>query len=1511
MVRQWRLWFFAALFLGSQALHAIPLSEQVLPEGRSHFLTNPEYRLKLYEALKFSDYEAEELRAIEDYLNQDNLLNLPSDKLYELDAQTRAIIDPIFKKYFPNKLENYNLVFLDTTDFLAGVVGLEGKPTFIIGRELFNLIDSKEALIGVMIHEIGHVLRAQFYKSEWYDRLLVGMTEESKVDGLAARILLEEGLNPLGLSAMFEGLLKKPSFDLSTSKKIRVGFASHPPTEIRLTRINSLIEKASTRKNIAPLAPLPKIFVEAKKAPQASKFSNVQHHTAWATSLSAAIHPLAYTFRFPHFNGDARDKNNEEKERVYVKKMIDEKTPTWIANLTEESNLIRSRVNEGNLKRWEIEKNWSDIAHSFRAVWNAAPAYLKAKTEFQNYFIEEEGRWIEKAKLHGEQLETLDAKSVQTWKALLQIQDLEGLKNWQGKHAVLPKEIEERYKYLGQTGEHLSYRIHREPQLFRQAFEKYLDLIPSLYKWTATAIRENDEVTLEAIRSIRDLTTAHLQGWFELQSQNPELENLLQTWNDRIPSLNIPDYAKLAFLPSLNMKKIYTKNVPHWSWHPLDSKYWPGLHGDPLFPNALDFILNPGKDDKRYSHFREGLDFILSLQVDRNNISFDYVSGDHYSKSDKGFLGIGDSEYNDWLYFVLNHLKFTSDEAFSVLNDNNYWTDLKPIDKKEVKEKSQRYIKNFVDTVNFWAENRISGRLERRYKRDSDKEIERLFNKASFYSRAEYQVSSNYNERMQSMLYKSLKENNTLPNTLEDELKMWKLFCSRGVTSFTDEWAYSLVNRLEQEQDKSLKYDLISQMYDSNLVWDLQIRKRMALFIFNPQNSQQTRDLQKKAGHWISSWDRKLTIKGLLFQIRREFPELSQERLHLVDQIAGWIRATPEETKYMMKEIAHEEKSLTNISISRKEAMGERFYVQFFGEIQAHEMSSRLELLDFLLGKTEHIPYLLSKDDFTDYKIQEKYPLLTFVRKRHIQPFRLRQAFQSLDVEVRTVLLDPMFVGTNGVIDNERGREWIIETLVPEGATWRQMAVDLVDGYREALQHFGQGHLKTMFVSYLVASSIRNNRSVYTSLFPEDENKNTHETTEGRILHALFSANAALTKIGQRLHSSNILNSNINNSLGSLKDRASRVLREDQFAWIEEAAKCDDICKLLQLLEERGNASVKIVADAGLEGQDIVLYMIKPNAFRRGDTFFKMLLYAVDYAIKKGHDSLKLVQPMITRAQETFRKETDLRFERQAAEKLKSIYNPDKSYGKNFYFITPEFLDTSDLMDPELTAAVKKIQVRRFSELDSQTQGEMSEAITLKEADIHRLQSTFSDDAITFEKDRHEGNYLFVTDEKVLAKLGLPPGSRVILVIDFAQISEISASAQSAILDTVSIIVGFNTNLLNEENATLQMLEKINAHLLTKDSPQVTLEQLAELVHSTVLGGNAMKPGETLSRVLSYLEASNVQIKDEVWDYLTAVSTMQTWEQHKGFEFKNQITQNIGMRCARMLTDSKTASGQN
>lgn len=1521
--------FVGLIFISLGAYASIPLEDEQLSKGRARTLKQPDYLFKLldkiylnsgYKINKSRDNEAD---VASSELEKHGTLNLTSQELYDLDREFRKLMDPVLDKLFPGEFNNYNLIFSDNPNYAAAVVPGESAsavPTIILGRMLLNELPYADDIVGVIVHEISHVRRARFGADPIYDRALKMMAEEDLGDFVAVRAEIESGFNPLGYARAMELLLKISRQDSARGFN-RTGFMSHPPTEVRLTHINSLIEKFADKKNYPKLKPLPPKLQAIAKLPRAQLGARVRYKTATAESFAGAIEHLA------SFAGGYVEKARPAEDVLENLKLAQA-----------ELEVIIARVAPERLNDWQIKADWRRAARAIHNLWKAIPPWDRHSPKIIEAVEKLDNRLAGFAHSLGFAYESFSANRQRGWALLARVRSWEDLKN-QAAWVTLPDNNKDKYNARGDElewlTESLPYESYRDEKVFSQVISQYIQLTPILYEkilsLTGQGARAYDPGSpgyrdLRIIIDYRDTILGMLSAWgrYSFYSEkNPKSDQvghnsvplraselavagnhskyMLATygvWYGQMGKLNLPARAKLLLLPPLKEGFSRTSEDPVYE-------------GQGAFAGSEAYLVDPRVDGQDMAHILKTVELLRATSLDRKGIEipFTSLSTDYYGPER---LPVGTYNSRTWFFKQLEVMRVTLDDVNLVLELDNYWKLSSSTSERLSRNNVSQYLHDWADATVFFTRKfftKVSKRDEKRLHNDIDDTVDRIYGE-NFYSRKEYMVSD---QGMQAALYAALHRQRLVPVALTQEAELWLKFAKRGVTAFTDSWAGSLVDRLIEAKIQPDNITALSALYYSNLVWDLKLRQRMALEVLQPAHSPllqailaTPREQNLLTSLFTRAPKRSDLLMQLLVQIKHEFPEPSEERLHVVDRLAERIRADESETSLMMTAIGHNERDLKDVEITRKHGFGIRFYAQLFGELQNCSLRARTQLLSFLLGKTDQVPRILieselyirgSNDRAKDEKINE--PLLYWVRTE-VNPMRLRQAFQTLSQLARTGTIDPFFIGTNGLIEQSEGRKWIIDTLVPEGVSWREMAVDLVDGWREGLAKLGQAHLKTLFISYLVAASFKRTAGQFPQYFPLGSHVGSGETDLGRMLYSLFSANAAMQKIGQRVHSANIFDPEVNISLASVKESAAHILREDQFDWIKDAAPCDQACQAIKLVEEIGNASIKAVLVAEIKGQESVLYLIKPNAFNRGDVFFEVMEYAVQYAINKGHKRLRLFQPMIKRGRATFAKEIDLQHERQAAQKFSQIYRPGETFGKGFQFTTPEFLDTTNLLKPELAAAVRRVKVKRFSELNATEQTEFAAAVTACENKLHQ-QNGDPTKKFIFDKDRHEGNYLLVTDEEVLRKLGVQTG-KLILVIDFSQISEITPQMANAVKQSIAVTAGLQNRLLNEDGALTRLQSLLNEHLKAQGSAAVDKEQLREGLHEAMKLSDKAKPGEALSRFLAYVEGEAVPLADDVWDYLTALATNQTWDRYEpNNAFSQGLRSDVTNRCMQLL----------
>ena len=143
-----------------------------------------------------------------------------------------------------------------------------------------------------------------------------------------------------------------------------------------------------------------------------------------------------------------------------------------------------------------------------------------------------------------------------------------------------------------------------------------------------------------------------------------------------------------------------------------------------------------------------------------------------------------------------------------------------------------------------------------------------------------------------------------------------------------------------------------------------------------------------------------------------------------------------------------------------------------------------------------------------------------------------------------------------------------------------------------------------------------------------------------------------------------------------------------------------------------------------------------------------------------------------------------------------------EKYGEGYQFLSATHLEPNETpFKPKVAAVSPSYHVRRFFDLSRRDQAEFAAAVAEKEANI-LLHPGKPEETILFEKDRHEGNFLEITDKDVLQTYGIGPGigdgAHLILAIDPGQASEIKVHRRDAVAGALAVIAAWQHDMLDE-----------------------------------------------------------------------------------------------------------------
>jgi hypothetical protein len=1467
-------------------------------------------------------------RAIENF----GLMELSSDELYELEAHVKKILAPIVKEKFSDSVGNYDIVFIASDDFRTGITlynlgqkqAANRDPVIVLDQKVWSLSEDEDSLKFVMLHEFREAFRHAEIKEGWFERLLNNLEKEMRIDAMALKDMIDTGASPLGgygfLKRMAE--VSNTNSDIYRDNETRFlgdGLASHPPGPVRVTRAAGIVEEISQRQDFPPLTPLNVLEVKAKNAPSNPRRWHVAQ-LRW--ELAAMLDPgiqFQYLGRF--FTGNFYDDDtvyqyyaslgfengqsvlpdrpsfydsnkkfigwNEIRKRHaanviahregYLPRVVNRGMALDL--LDSETSTIISRITPRSLKlvadgKRNIPEGWEGIASNFNHMWAAIPTPWKKDADFISIFRKKEKELHARAKKWGGTFESIDEKILSDLRDQQKIVNAVELLKWAKRNPIsraFDETISRQSERYLQERTIPSYSIVENPTLVYDAFSHYIDVAPKIaQEILGVPVPRNEQ--LQALRDYRDSLYALLISviYHPDPSEIRRFRREREKWDAKIEKLSISNDLKFALFPPAIIQDFGfepprdepdTKSPRHWgfSWSHEFANSTEGsreLRGDPFFASSVKF-LSAQRSKNEFSKFHRQLEQIQKINgiTSLNTFQYNPWSGSRAS----GYEIFDFSGVSDWIYDTLAQFDLTADDVRTIAHSDFYWK--KP------------YALYKAIRTNY------------------------------FYDRPEYRISPKAAAKLQQLIYSSLKKLGGIPSELKAEIELWKTFAKRAVTDFTDEWAESIVARAMQNREANA--ELFLNLFRSQLIWDINIRAKLAEFVFSRGLTKASRALlkakpgqprEKQIGEWIR-------------EVINYFPEQSDERANVIDIMANRVLTNFPETELMLTKISGATSDKFG-DITRQEAIGQRFYSQLIGEIRSADLRHQVEFLDFMLGKTDKEPFVFSQS-FTR-ELRDKlntWRLALEAVDTYFGPYRLRRMFQSLSMDVRTGLIDPLFTLSTGIAQQPEGREWVIRTIVPGEPSWKKMGVDLVDGYMDGLKKLGREHLETLFLSYLVASTTKSRSGQYNGLFPwPADSQEVVSSHEGKILKTIFQANSALMKIGQQLHSSHILPTEHNEALRILKESSQKISRHQYFSWIETSSKDDQVLQKVKLRDLKGNASVKGVASVTIGEENLILHLVRPNAARMGNADFALLQHALQFAFQKGHWQLGLVQPMIERGRMTFNKEIDMNQEREAARKITEIYKPTKSYGENVFFVTPEQVELSGtLFKPDRAAAVVELQVSRLTDLPQEELRIFAEAIAEKENEVLTAEKKTRDEIITFEKDRHEGNFMVVNDPEFLKRIGLE-GKRVCLVIDPAQVSQISAELQQATLEGLALTGAYKHRLLNQPKFVADLSALISTNLAK--SKNVQQEAISRSIRDALSLAEEKGVGELYSSILAFVEAggkkptaeSIVQLREEVWDFVKALQTNQTWDQYTADGFTPRFIRTMTPRVMKKMT---------
>lgn len=708
-----------------------------------------------------------------------------------------------------------------------------------------------------------------------------------------------------------------------------------------------------------------------------------------------------------------------------------------------------------------------------------------------------------------------------------------------------------------------------------------------------------------------------------------------------------------------------------------------------------------------------------------------------------------------------------------------------------------------------------------------------------------------------------------LVSTWSGAFRWWTRFVARGVTETTDAWIEAIFERCPSHR----------RVWLANNLWNFgRIRSlgfRLKLFRVVLENHPTWTAIRHLAE---GSPERDALVFDALHSIFDRFPEVSLERQEALNALATQGQSSYEETKTITEWDITSSNFSSDISrpssflLSWREGLTLQMIGQFYVELSERSVEDRIAVIRYFSSPEGEPPILKLRDEHkdpeinrakfrgttryvADYLSRKSEPAL-FCIKYYFGFSRLKENYRSSTPAVRAQFLDPLMIGPRGLLRTRQGKAAINDLLFSRQSEYRSLAGDLLEGFRRSLLRHAMAQDDSHVVSFLLASMV-----------------NSGDDQLGKVLRSLFSANTALTKLGQQLHSSQLL-SEFNEDLKGLKDEAARIFRINVYEWLLAVATTNQPRDALQgivLGRILRVGSVKVAVEAWIYGKRKVLFIIQPNAQFLGASSFALIRGAFDYAIERGHHKLKAAVPMIDRAKDVFSGEINLVQERQRARLLSTRYDSAR-------FDHQTFDSPGDLpFKPELVAAVDYADFIQLEDLGAEQLHQF--ALENIEAEWPILtESLQSSDKVAlriFDRDRHERNTLRQTNGRNL-------------VIDAGQVTSISESDMTTLWNLLTAVESYQQDFISQSELAQFLAEN--------------LEVSAILRHRSIIRKAIARTSKALgpfrlTAILSHLQGEGIRSPPEWLDYLTALNAASSWDsylQNPSAGIKQRVASRIG-----------------
>jgi predicted unusual protein kinase regulating ubiquinone biosynthesis (AarF/ABC1/UbiB family) len=560
--------------------------------------------------------------------------------------------------------------------------------------------------------------------------------------------------------------------------------------------------------------------------------------------------------------------------------------------------------------------------------------------------------------------------------------------------------------------------------------------------------------------------------------------------------------------------------------------------------------------------------------------------------------------------------------------------------------------------------------------------------------------------RYHRLILLRMQELRIFPVSIPEQIELWSLLTTRGVSGDSDRFFYSIYQKADPEQQAYLERVGLLE----GRVWEQDIKALIAeRKVWSSQDFERltaSRDPEVRRRH----------LENILSLIRSYMPEGGWPYAQLLEKLSIAILSTEAESVRIhraktstMKTEGDDGEQMSTASAQNTARVSLGTLAEIMDKILVWSRSDQWDFILFLRG-----------DIHPTAKIRSAFQLLG--------PERVKRMYDVLPIGSRATLFESFLSSDRGLIPTVGKMGYtrtIIDHLISGSAeSTATVSKNILESFMYALNEVGNTHLQSYILAYLLS-------------IPSDEQKNAAEVL--RQVLEVFGATGV--KIGQFLAASQLLSDEESAILSNLQDRARVPERETIYQDLREILEVDKVPFLLGRL--LGAASIKYASAATRDNSSdpVVLKVFRLEALAHTRLEFLILENMVEYLVSKYGKKYAVLRSIIKASKNAVQRELSAKDEVVKTEVFRTrMYNDTSPEG--IRFTAPhEILYNERLIISQLMEGVS------FDDLPASLKGVAATVILRKHRDLlwtdAYVSPTTGERVFEFDPDRHGANFRF------------------------------------------------------------------------------------------------------------------------------------------------------------------------